>query len=176
MTGAHITPADLDKLVEDALTSPRMRQHRNLHQSPSEPCQRLISAVGVGSYIRPHRHPDSCTNECLIALRGAFALITFDDVGDVREILEFGWVARDVAIVEVEPMTWHTVIALVPGSVLFETKSGPFVLDRAKSFACWAPEEGSPEAASYFAGLLSVLGGGLMKQRTPQCKIGSRVQ
>ena len=51
--------------------------------------------------------------------------------------------------VEVAPNVWHTVIALVGGSVLFEFKEGPFKIGAAKETASWAPSEESSEALQY---------------------------
>ena len=153
MSGPHITPEGLDELVERAKESPRRRQHLNLHASPDEPCQRLLNAVEPGSYIRPHRHSNYQTNECLLALRGAFALVIFDDGGRIQSIHRFGRVEGNLVVVELRPFCWHTVIALESGSVLFEAKSGPFDAHRGKDLAPWAPAEGAPEAADYLASL-----------------------
>lgn len=149
----HVTAAALDRLVEQARTNPRRRQHRNLHAGADEPCQRLLNAVESDSYIRPHRHSDYRTNECILALRGSFALITFDDGGGIQAIHRFGRTEGDLVVVDLRPCCWHTVVALEPGSVLFETKSGPFDAGRAKDLAAWAPAEGTLEAAAYLASL-----------------------
>ncbi len=151
----HLTPADLAELHRQAAASPRRRMHRNLHASPVEPCQRLINAMRPDSYIRPHRHTDYVTNECLLVLRGCFLLIEFDDSGSVMAALRMGGPDADLLIAEVPPARWHTVVALQDDCVLFETKSGPYVAGAAKSFAPWAPAEGSAQAPSYLAELLA---------------------
>ncbi len=151
----HLTPADLAELDRQAAASPRRRMHRNLHASPVEPCQRLINAMRPDSYIRPHRHTDYVTNECLLALRGRFLLIEFDDSGSVLAALRMGGRDADLLIAEVPPERWHTVVALQDDCVLFETKSGPYDAGAAKSHAPWAPAEGSAEAPVYLAGLLA---------------------
>jgi cupin fold WbuC family metalloprotein len=46
----------LDELSGLAKVSPRLRQHRNIHTSYDDPCQRLFNAIEPESYIRPHRH------------------------------------------------------------------------------------------------------------------------
>jgi cupin fold WbuC family metalloprotein len=46
----------LASLIIDAKVSDRKRQHRNIHRYFDEKCQRLINAIGVESYIAPHRH------------------------------------------------------------------------------------------------------------------------
>lgn len=144
----HVTPAALDDLAAKARSSPRRRHHLLLHASHDEPCQRMVIAMEPDSYIQPHRHADSATNEALLALRGAFVLLVFDDGGDVTDVRRLG-AEGDVTVAELEPHVWHTVLSLGAGAVLFETKSGPFRQEAAKRFAPWAPPEGAPEAQAY---------------------------
>jgi len=151
----HLTPADLADLGRQAAASPRLRMHRNLHGSPVEPCQRLINAMRPDSYIRPHRHADYVTNECLLALRGRFLLIEFDEFGAIMAALRMGGPDADVVVAEVPPTRWHTVVALEVGCVLFEAKSGPYDAGRAKDFAPWAPAEGADEVPAYLARLVA---------------------
>ncbi|GAB3459630.1 hypothetical protein GCM10027321_17820 [Massilia terrae] len=113
----------------------------------------MLNAIGTDSYIRPHRHALDPKTETLFALRGQFALVLFDDSGAPRDIFIFGSGAQPVspnAGVELPPGSWHTVIALSEGAILFEVKAGPFRADAAKELAPWAPEEGSAEAPAYF--------------------------
>jgi cupin fold WbuC family metalloprotein len=149
----HLTLADLADLGQRAAAAPRRRLHRNLHASAAEPCQRLINAMLPDSYIRPHRHADYVTNECLLALRGRFLLIQFDEAGAIVAALRLGGPNADVVVAEVAPASWHTVVALEDGCVLFETKSGPYDADAAKTFAPWAPAEGAGDAPAYLARL-----------------------
>jgi cupin fold WbuC family metalloprotein len=119
----------LDDLVFRAALSPRSRQHYNVHSGPHEPCQRLFNAIGMDSYIRPHRHLLDPRNELLVAVRGSFAVLKFDDRGVVAGAVRMSagegapGAGRLAAGVELEPEDWHTVIALVPGSVLLEVKA-----------------------------------------------------
>jgi cupin fold WbuC family metalloprotein len=143
----------LDDLTGKAKVSPRLRQHRNIHQSYQEASQRLFNAIGPGSYIRPHRHASDPREELLIAVRGAMALVTFDDQGAVTNVLRFGTEKHgsDMAVgAEVSSSTWHTVIALEPGCVLLEVNAGPFDPNQPKDLAPWAPEEDSATARDYF--------------------------
>ena len=147
----------LDGLTVQAKVSPRLRQHRNVHQSYQEASQRLFNAIEPGSYIRPHRHASDPREELLIAVRGLMALVTFDDQGDVTSLLRFGTEGHegDVAVgVEVSSSTWHTVIALETDCVLLEVKAGPFDPNQPKDLAPWAPEEGCDAASVYLARLL----------------------
>jgi cupin fold WbuC family metalloprotein len=148
----------LHDLTDQAKSSPRLRQHRNIHQNYQDACQRLFNAIEPGSYIRPHRHASEPKDELLIAIRGSMALITFDDKGSVTGILRFGSEkhGNDMAAgAEVASGTWHTVIALESGCVLLEVKAGPFDPNQLKDLAPWAPEEGSSIAESYWQSLIS---------------------
>ena len=80
----------LNTLIAEAGVSDRKRQHRNIHRSLDEKCQRLINAIGVESYIAPHRHRLDPKSECLIAVRGLFAAVIFSDNGIVEKIEFFG--------------------------------------------------------------------------------------
>lgn len=135
----------------------RLRQHRNIHISYDDPCQRLLNAVQVDSYIRPHRHSVDPKVETLFALTGRFGVFAFDTAGAIRDYVCIGsekYMSNSVGMaVEVDPRTWHTVIALEPGSILLELKPGPFDPDLAKEFAPWAPEEGGLDANDYLRGL-----------------------
>lgn len=152
----------LNTLLNAAAKSPRLRQHQNIHTSYQDPCQRFFNAIGVDSYIRPHRHFLDPKAETLIAVRGLFALVIFDDEGAAREVIRFGTERHDDGSslsvgAELAPGTWHTIVALEPGSVLLELKAGPFDPNTVKELAPWAPEEGSQEAVDYLARLRALL-------------------
>jgi cupin fold WbuC family metalloprotein len=140
----------LGALISKGQASPRKRQHLNIHQGYEDPCQRFLNAIGTDSYIRPHRHSLDPKAETIIAIRGLFALVVFDQQGAIARIEKFGTEGLcSNAGVELAPATWHTVLALTPQAVALELKAGPFEPSAAKEPAPWAPEEGSPTAADY---------------------------
>ncbi|QWC95538.1 WbuC family cupin fold metalloprotein [Polynucleobacter paneuropaeus] len=147
----------IDGLNQRVKLFPRLRLHHNFHADYSDAVQLLVNAVDVNSYIRPHRHLMDPKSECLIALKGSFALVSFDDGGTVEDVIKFGSESHigDVENfgVNIPPGIWHTVIALTKNSVLFESKSGPFFPLRAKEFAFWAPPENSSEAIYFLENL-----------------------
>lgn len=149
----------LDSLVEEASRSSRARQHRNIHECYDDPCQRFMNAIGMDSYIRPHRHSLDPKAETLIAVRGQFALITFDDAGVVLNIVRFGTETDETVPVgaDLPPGTWHTSIALVYGAVLLELKAGPFNPNGAKEPAPWAPEERTSDGRDYLQRLREMI-------------------
>lgn len=149
----------LDDLTDLARGHPRLRQHRNVHQSYKEVSQRLFNAIEPGSYIRPHRHASDPKDELLVAIRGLMALVTFDDLGAVTGVLRFGagQQGHEIAVgAEVPPSVWHTVIALERGCVLLEVKAGPFDPHQPKDLAPWAPTEGSAAALDYLSRLVEL--------------------
>lgn len=162
MTTLKFSTSYLDSLTAEAERSPRRRQFRNVHRSIAEPAQRLFNAIEPDSYVRPHRHQIDLKDETLIAVRGLFALITFSDDGEITEIVRFGSEKYEQSGecsvgIELPAGTWHSLVALVPGSVLMEVKAGPFNPQAPKEFASWSPEEGSAEAADYVASLVSAV-------------------
>jgi len=141
-------------LIAQARSGSRLRQHQNIHQNYQEPCQRFFNAIEPGSYIRPHRHASDPREELLVAVRGLMALITFDNEGEITNIIRLATEKFGVDVcsaVEVPSSAWHTVIALEPGSVLLEIKAGPFDPNQPKDLARWAPTEGSVDALNYLA-------------------------
>lgn len=148
----------LKELTAEAQGNPRKRQHRNIHESYKDSCQRLFNAIEPNSYIRPHRHSTDPRDELLIAVRGLMALVTFDEHGMVTEVVRFGADRNSedfAAGAEVPANTWHTVIALEPGCVLLEVKAGPFDPNQPKDLAPWGPDEGGPNAKQYLEQLIS---------------------
>ena len=146
----------LKKLSSQARSNPRLRKNFNLHSSYDEPSQRLLNAMEPDSYIRPHRHQIDPKSECFVAIRGKFALVTFNNEGDIEQLVRFG-PGGDAVGAELPPGVWHTVVCLEHGSIFFETKSGPYNPILKKDMAPWAPEEKSDGALEYLQKLRSMI-------------------
>lgn len=147
-----LNSALLTNLSRQAAASPRLRYHLNLHDSLDEVCQRLLIAMEPGTYVQPHRHLRNPKPECLLGLRGRMALVLFDEGGEILQSQIFG-PGETLLGIDIPAGVWHTVVCLETGSVLFETKPGPYRPDTAKELAPWAPDEGKPEAAVYLQAL-----------------------
>lgn len=146
----------LEELTVLSKSNQRMRQHRNLHQSYDDPCQCLFNAIEPYSYIQPHRHGSNPSDERLFAVRGLMALLIFNEIGRVVDIVKFGTekYGDDIAVgVSISSHIWHTVVALENGSILCEVKAGPFDPNQPKDLATWAPSEGSAGATDYLNSL-----------------------
>jgi cupin fold WbuC family metalloprotein len=143
-----ILPIDrhlLDEVSREAAASHRRRKNRNFHPADDYPAHRLLNAIEPDSYIAPHRHLDPTKDETMVVLRGRLGLIIFDDAGRIvrTEVLEAG---GDLLGVDIPHGTWHTLVALEPGSVFFEAKAGPYAPLSEAERASWAPSEGSSAA------------------------------
>lgn len=146
----------LNDLSHKSILSSRKRLNFNIHTDYADSCQRLFNAIGMDSYIQPHRHSLDPKHECLIAISGLFSLFIFDDDGHVLSTSRFGsdlfrTSEKNYGVgVEIPPNAWHTVIALSDLAILFEVKAGPFSPLAAKEFATWAPDENAPNSLDYF--------------------------
>lgn len=149
--------AFLAALGAEALERARLRTNHNVHPRSSDPVQRFLNAMEPGSYVRPHRHDRDDGWELFVALRGRAVALTFDREGTVLERVELA--PDGVFLVEIGARVWHTVAALVSGTVLFELKPGPYVAPSDKDFAAWAPLEQDPRAAALGAWYLQARAG-----------------
>ena len=142
----------LESLSAEARVAPRLRRNRNFHADLAEPSQRLLNAIEPGSYIVPHRHRDPARNETIFAVAGRLGLVVFDDEGSVvaTRVLEPG---GDAIGVDLPAGTWHSLVALAPGTVMFEAKAGPYAPVPPGDLASWAPREGESGAREYVARL-----------------------
>lgn len=143
-----ISQHDLDQLVADARTSPRRRKHLNVHAELTDPIQRLFVAFEPGTYVQPHRHPEAGKWEMFVLLKGKAAVLLFDQRGQVqqRHVLSETGANR---LCEIPPQQWHTLIALESGTLLMETKPGPYQALGDKDFAKWAPKENTPPVREF---------------------------
>ena len=143
---------DIDRLSEVARLNFRCRKNLNVHGSYNEKCQRFFNAIEPNSYIRPHRHSHSEGGETLLAVRGGFVLVIFKEGGELDKFHPFGVGSKFQAeslCVTIPDGSWHTVVAIYPGSVLFEVKAGPFIVSCSKEVAPWAPLEETEEGLLY---------------------------
>jgi cupin fold WbuC family metalloprotein len=147
----------LDSLSEKAKNAPRGRMNHNFHRELADPINRMLNAMEPGTYVAPHKHQDPDKREAFLILRGRVLVVEFTETGQVAE-----WQVLSPALgnfgVEIPPRTYHTLIALESGMVIYELKDGPYDAANDKVFAPWAPAEGAPEAPAYLADLLAQVG------------------
>ncbi|MFN0163133.1 MAG: WbuC family cupin fold metalloprotein [Burkholderiales bacterium] len=147
-----ITRSLLAEVVREAQAAPRRRKNRNFHAGNDAHTHRMLNALEPDSYVQPHRHLDATKDETIIAVSGAFGVVLFDMQGQTVETGVIAPGSESIGI-DVAHGRFHTVLALLPGSVFFEAKAGPYVPIAEAERAAWAPAEGDPAAASYLAKL-----------------------
>jgi len=138
----------LRTLSVEARAGARRRKNLNLHETLDDPIQRLCNAFEPGTYVRPHRHGPGVW-ELFALLAGRAAALTFDAHGTVTARAELG--AETNCVVEIPAGAWHSLVALAPGTVLFEVKHGPYRPSGEENFAAWAPPENTAHAAAFVA-------------------------
>ncbi|MCX8958988.1 WbuC family cupin fold metalloprotein [Erwinia psidii] len=146
----QISRSDLSSMSQQAASVARLRSHRTLHEELSDPVQRLAIAMEPGTYIRPHRHPQ--TWELLTPLKGRFVVLQFNDAGEVTDRTVLG---EDILLQEMPAFTWHAVLSLDEGGVIFEVKHGPYQALTEDDCMHWAPAEGgegTTEVMAWYAG------------------------
>ena len=145
----------LDALSAAAGQAPRLRKNHNLHTGEASACHRLFNAIEPGSYIRPHRHLDPEKDETFLMVRGTLGIVLFDQAGAVLESCIISARGETVAV-DIPHGVYHTALCLEQGSIFFEAKAGPYQPLADAEKGAFAPEEGSPEAASYLERLSSL--------------------
>ena len=140
-----INEALLNETTERAKQSPRLRMNHNFHERLDDPVNRMLNALEPDTYIRPHRHLDPDKDEIFLLLRGRVAVFLFENDGNISrmQILD---PKEGVYGAEIKAGTWHSLLVLESGSVIYEIKEGPFVPLSADNFAPWSPAPEETEA------------------------------
>lgn len=141
-----LTDSMLDVLCQQAQQSARLRANHNLHEELGDPVQRLAIAMEPGTLVLPHRHPQ--TWEVLLPLRGRFVVLVFDDAGMVLERTVLG---KECAVLELPANTWHAVLSLDAGGIIFEVKRGPYVPLSEPDIAPWSSGLGAAAWTAWYA-------------------------
>jgi len=144
-------------LILKARSAERKRKNYNFHPSPSDPMHRMLHAMETGTYVQPHKHESPDKREAFIILKGKVAAIQYTDNGEVSE-----WTVLDPFTgnfgVEFAPRTWHSLICLESGTVIYEVKDGPWDPVDDKFFASWAPKEGDEGCEEYNRDIMGKIG------------------
>lgn len=143
-------------LTERARQSPRLRVNHNFHTSAEDNPHRFLNVMCRGTYVTPHRHLAPPKSESFLVLAGALTVVVFDDDGAIAELHRLG-VGSSLVGVDLLPGVYHSLVVESDVAVCFEVKPGPYRADDDKSFAPFAPREGSEGAAAYLAHLEALI-------------------
>ena len=113
----------LDALTEQAKASPRLRMNYDLRNTPDDQSQRMLNALEPGTVMPIHRHQN--TSETVVVLRGKVKWLYYNDKGELTDtiLVEAG---GDICGLSVPKGQWHSLECLESGSVILETKDGPW--------------------------------------------------
>lgn len=109
------------------------------------------------TYVQPHKHENPDKREAFIILKGRAAVIEFDEKGNITDHILLNSENGNYGV-EIPSKTYHSVISLEEGTVLYELKDGPYYQIDDKNFAEWAPMEDHPEAAKYLVDIKKRIG------------------
>ena len=114
----------LDTVTSGAKESNRLRMNYNFHDSLDAPCQRLLNALEPETIVPIHRHQH--TSETYILLRGKLRMMFYNDD---KELIEETILSPDSANygIHIPAGVWHAMEVLASGTVIFETKDGPYM-------------------------------------------------
>jgi cupin fold WbuC family metalloprotein len=146
----------LEQLTKQAKANPRKRQIHNFHKSAEEPIHRMLNALEPETYVRPHKHQNPDKTESFIILKGSVLVLIFNDDGTIKEKIVLKGDQESYGV-EIYPFEWHSLISLEEGTVIFETKNGPYDPLSDKKFANWAPAENDLKSIEYMNFLLDSL-------------------
>lgn len=113
----------LDEISAKAKNSLRLRINYNLHETFDDSVQRMFNAIEPGSIIPIARHPYS--NETLILLRGKLRVIIYNDNKEIIEDVILDKSGGNIGY-HIPKGLWHCVESLESGTILFETREGPY--------------------------------------------------
>lgn len=113
----------LDELTASAKASPRLRMAMDLRNSPEDLSQRMLNALEPGTVMPIHRHHAS--SETVVILRGRIRWILYDENGNETERVVLD-ADGDLRMLNVEKDRWHSLECIESGSVLYESKDGPY--------------------------------------------------
>jgi cupin fold WbuC family metalloprotein len=113
----------LNTLSAQAKASPRLRMNYDLRNTPDDQSQRMLNALEPGTVMPIHRHQH--TSETVVVLRGKVRWLYYDDEGHLTESILVE-ADGDIRGLSVPIGQWHSIECLESGSVILETKDGPW--------------------------------------------------
>lgn len=137
-----------------ATSSDRHRYPKILHK-PGDEMNRVFNFMKENSYMQPHLHPGDEKIEKMHLIQGKFAVIFFDDEGEITSIEKLEKNKQEY--IEIPAFSWHTYVMLSEETICYETMMGKYDPDTWKKLANWAPQENLPESQAYLD---------LLKQKT----------
>lgn len=107
----------------------------------------VINFAFEDSYTQPHLHPSAEKIEKMYLIQGSFALVLFNDMGGVTDVIILEKGMRES--VDVPAFIFHTYLMLTKEVIIYETMEGVYEPETWKKMAPWSPLENTMEASDY---------------------------
>ena len=111
----------LDGLTAKAKENPRLRSNLDLRNAADDQSQRMLNALEPGTVMPIHRHKGS--SETCVCIRGHFEEYFYDENGNLTDTIDM---VPGGVVLNIEKGQWHSLKCLESGSVLYESKDGPY--------------------------------------------------
>ncbi len=150
MNTPNLSLEDKMKGLSEAAASARRRHAKILHK-PGAAFNMAFNFLLPDTYMQPHYHPSKEKVERISIVEGKIAVLYFDGEGTVTKItvLEPG----KTEWLDVPAFCFHTYVVLSPRAITYETMAGIYDPATWKTFAPWAPREGTSESIIYLSSL-----------------------
>ena len=113
----------LDELTAQAKGSPRLRMNLDLRNTLADQSQRMLNALEPGTVMPIHRHRN--ISETVVVLRGKVKWLYYNDKGELTNTFLVA-PNSDLVGLSVPMGQWHSLESLESGTVILETKDGPW--------------------------------------------------
>ncbi len=141
-------PAVIADLKRRAASTPRRRCRVCAHPDPADPLHEMLIVLDGSTYVRPHKHLGK--SESFHVVEGAADIVTFDDDGEISEVIELGDYASGRRFYyRLNVPRYHTVLVRSEALVVHETTNGPFVAEDVVN-APWAPGDDELEGRAAY--------------------------
>ena len=144
----------LEKLFEQAIVNPRLRQNLDLRTLSADTSQRMLNALLPGTVVPIHRHPMSTENVLLLC--GKLVEVLYDDNGNETERVFLDPSVGCYGCV-VPKGVWHSVEVLEP-SVIYEAKDGKYGEDGSETFDAFKEKQDADVASVAPSASLNAVG------------------
>jgi len=140
--------ADIEKLKELALLTPRERVRFCSHKTSKETTQEMFIVHPQAAYVRPHKHLNKI--ESMMVLQGEVDYVTFDNEGNVTDTISMGDFSSGKTFYNsLRTEIYHSLLIRSEWLVFLEVTQGPF--NREDSvFAEWSPVDDDKQAVETF--------------------------
>ena len=150
-----VDDATIDALVVESAAAGNRPARICLHTMPDADFHEMVVLERAGHYFPPHKH--AFKGESLHVIEGELAVFTFDDRGGVLSAAALGRDGNRIA--RIGAGQWHFTLPLTDPVIYHESKPGPFLSQRDRDFAPWAPRRTATDTWSeYCAELLARTG------------------